>query len=305
MKFYYYSTLAERALSRFYEGDAIYRKPPFIPLQIRFATCDYHVLLIANDPLNHLDEGAGIFGQQNVVDLSSTWQSIHGEGFNDMVVQERGWNTIDRIGTRLPLRNRIGNPYVRRFRDDPTGRLFFILLTDLEENGLPDFELFYLCNLWQIEHGALPLHAAGVAHNEKLYLFVGPSGAGKSTIASISKESGDQIVDEDQVIIRRIDENTFVADGWGYNMCSYDIPIRAVFRLVQDTEDRLVPLGQAQSALLLLEGHNDVMADRHYDDLLKTAFSISSAIARTVSGFELHFHKSSDFWKLIDGQRFP
>lgn len=302
MRFYYYSPLAERALLRFYEEDAISTESSFIPLQMRFPQCDYHVLLIGDDPLIGLYEEAGVFGQRKVLDISSAWRSIRGEGVINMSVQKRGWETIDRIGERLPFKNRVGHPYVRRFLNDPTGKLFFILLSGHEKSGLPAFELFYLCNLWQLENGALPLHAAGVAHKEKLYLFLGPSGSGKSTVASLSKKNGDLVVDEDQVIIRRIDESSFMADGWGHNKCCTDIPLKSIFRLVQDTEDRLVPLSQVESTVLLMEGHNDIMANRHYDHLIKTAFCMSSAIARTVSGFNLHFRASPDFWKLIDGQ---
>lgn len=63
-------------------------------------------------------------------------------------------------------------------------------------------------------------------------------------------------------------------------------------------------LSQAQSTLLLLDGHNDAMADSQYDDLLKIAFNISSKVARTIPSYELHFCKKPDFWKLID-VRFP
>ena len=38
------------------------------------------------------------------------------------------------------------------------------------------------------------------------------------------------------------------------------------------------------------------------DDVLKSAFSISTAMAREIPGYELHFRKSPHFWNLIDEQ---
>jgi hypothetical protein len=66
----------------------------------------------------------------------------------------------------------------------------------------------------------------------------------------------------------------------------------------------MIPLVQSKVAHLLFERHHDILSKIISDDLLIDSFKISASIARQVPGFELHFRKHPDFWKLIDDQRF-
>ena len=53
---------------------------------------------------------------------------------------------------------------------------------------------------------------------------------------------------------------------------------------------------------LLFARHNDILGNQFSDDLMKHSFEFIAGLARKVPGYELHFRKSPDFWKLIDGQ---
>ncbi len=158
--------------------------------------CKYKVLLIANDKLKKL-ENVSDDNFQEGQELSRAWQSICEAGRSNLAIQSRGWDIINYLGEPF-TKDKHSTPYVRRFKQDGTNNLFFIL-EDHEPQGLPDIHIDYLCNLWELEHGLLPVHAAGIIHKGSLFLFSGRSGAGKSTIASISQKMGDQIIDEDQV----------------------------------------------------------------------------------------------------------
>ena len=123
-------------------------------------------------------------------------------------------------------------------------------------------------------------------------------------MAALSSAVGDQVIDEDQVLVHSLAGGGYSSDGWGYGVVPCESHLRAIFRLVQDTEDRLIPLKQLQVARVVLERHSDVMGGMLTADLLRGSFQLASEIARQVPGYELHFRKSPDFWKLIDEQ-FP
>jgi hypothetical protein len=264
----------------------------------------FQVLLVASDELV-LGEGQPAFiDKNNLFLLSNAWRTICGTTSRQQAVQRKSWQVIDGVGTSIPFRLPSTSLYVRRLSQHQDDDIFFILLTEDEPKGLPAFELIMLSNLWQLKQGFFLLHTAGVQHNGNLFLFNGPSGAGKSTVAAISYAVGDQVIDEDQVLVHSLPAGGFSANGWGYGIVPCKTPLRAIFRLVQDSEDRLIPLNQLQVAQLVLGAHSEIMGGMLFGDLLKRSFHLASEIARHVPGFELHFRKSPDFWKLIDAE-FP
>jgi hypothetical protein len=158
----------------------------------------------------------------------------------------------------------------------------------------------YLANHYQIMQGNLPVHSAGIIYDNNLYLFAGFSGAGKSTIAKLSQAIGAEILDEDQVLLRRTTNlpDRYVADAWGYSSRSVDIPLKAIFFIKQDIEDKIIPLGQTRTASLLIKHHLETVG--YYAGVLPNAFNFATSVALNIPGYELHFRKSADFWKLID-----
>jgi len=75
---------------------------------------------------------------------------------------------------------------------------------------------------------------------------------------------------------------------------------------VKDEYDALNPLQPEQVARALFkEFYQETPHIRKFsDEFIKLGFQICCDIARKIPGYELHFRKSHDFWKLIDEQ-FP
>jgi len=265
--------------------------------------CGYRVVLVAGDELVLSGEQPAVVDEKTLLALSNAWRSICGVTNRPQVVQKNSWQVIDRIseGVLLPSHRSF---ILRRFQQLEDEDLFIILLTGNELHGLPAYELLMLCDFWQLSLGFFHLHACGVQHNRYLYLFTGPSDAGKSTVAALSRSAGDQVIDEDQVLVHSLAGGGYSADGWGYGIVPCEAPLRAIFRLVQDSEDKLIPLNDMQVARLILERQSDILGGMLFDDLLRKSFHFASEIARQVPGYDLHFRKSPDFWKLID-EEFP
>lgn len=195
-------------------------------------------------------------------------------------------------------------PQLMRFHGDDIDRSFVLFLKGGEEFGLPLYFLNLITQIYQIEHGNLPLHSCCVTRKGKSFLFSGPSGSGKSTVAELSMDLDYQLVDDEQVIIVRNDNNQFLAHGWGNHLLVNQAPVQAIFILHKDDIECLRPVAKNHLTKELIERHIDVVNDLHSEDLLVDAFTLASNIARSVPGYELHFRKSPDFWKLIDAE-FP
>ncbi len=268
--------------------------------------CDYEVCLIS-ERAQDIDKQASLSGidPQVVHNLILAWNAFRTEGLYNVKMHEASWATIENIGERLSSKPEwVGSPFIRRFRDIKNNHRFFILLNNHEHGGIPTFELYYLCTLWQIEHGSTPIHASGIIHQKQLFLFSGPSGAGKSTISRLSEELGNNILDEDQVLLSISPDGQFFAQAWGYSLKVSDAPLRAVFKIVQDSKNHLFRMPESQVSRFLLERASEVIGEMISDEVMKRLFNETAEIARHIPGYELHFRKSPDFWKLID-EHFP
>lgn len=280
---------------------------PFVALlKNKLALCDYELLLVPGNIPSFDDLITDPSVKQEIIKLHNAWAIIRREGLTNMDAQKKAWSIIDEIGGVITLQEKmVISPNLRRFQDDPTGKRFFVLLTGYEPEGLPPYELNALCNLWQLEHGFIPIHAAGVIHRGRLFLFGGISGAGKSTIARISADLGDKVLDEDQLLLHSLADGREVADAWGYSLEACNMPLGAIFKLVKNKNNVMIPLKSSQVAQFLMEQiiqvtNNNLLSD----DMLKNLFKRVSSITRKIPGFELHFQKEPYFWKLID-ERFP
>lgn len=190
------------------------------------------------------------------------------------------------------------------FRVSKTG--FLVLFSDQEKTGIPFIVLQIISNIWQLDQDGIPLHTAGVLHKGGLYLFSGPSGAGKSTVGICSMNIGDKILDEDQLIISKLTpDGNYSAIAWGKGFLKSDAPVRAYFWIIKSNENQLLPLAPKQVSKriweqsLLTIGGVVPRKDR------QALFSRVTEFARSIPGYELHFRKSPDFWKLIDAELPP
>jgi hypothetical protein len=300
MEFFGYPSVVNDTLKRFAEATNQGDHPLSILIKEKLALCDYKVLLIPNVPYHSDNLCVDWFDSQELMDLHNAWECVRGEGLTNMIAQKCAWEIINKIGGVLSDNKGSSSMVLRSYNRDKGDNHFFILLTGKERDGLPTFELLILCNYWQIKNGRYPFHAAGVIHHEKLFLFGGPSGAGKSTIAKVSESFGDKVLDEDQVLLLRTFDGNYKAQAWGYSLQKCDVPLQAVFKLIQDDENQLLPLTQSQTASFLTERAMEVMGSMFSDDLIKHIFRQVAEIARCVPGYELHFRKTPDFWNLID-----
>lgn len=270
----------------------------------KLTQCDFRVLLVTLDAPDTRRLSTSDYDPDRIKTLFNAWRFLTQNSFN-IVNQKKAWDIIDEIGGVLESDGKIkSHPGLRRFRGNSSHDHYFLLLNGHEPQGIPVFEIASLCNIWKLVNGYLPLHASGVIHKGQLFIFTGPSGAGKSTVTKLSQEIGDKPLDEDQLLIYKSSEKNYYANAWGYNLSSCNVSIRAIFTLIQNTEDQILPLKPLNLARQLFGRHNDLMGNQFSDDLLKCSFEFVAGIARQVPGYELRFRKSPDFWKLIDEQ-FP
>jgi hypothetical protein len=169
----------------------------------------------------------------------------------------------------------------------------------------------FLSIIWHLNHNSLCLHSAGVAQLKKGFLFLAESGGGKTTVAQLSAAIGYLPLGDDINFILKPDDYyrlaasvSTVISPVGYSL--ERPPLQGIFRLVKDTENFLVPLPPKQLVAVMFDAflQETPYVRRLPSNLINKGFQTISDISRRVPGYELHFRKNPDFWKLID-ERFP
>lgn len=255
----------------------------------------YGFCLISVDSVDVFPENTSLLGDESIALIQDAWRDISQKDQEKGVQLNSEWELINSLGERP---TNFTNPRIRHFRNDSTGKRYFILIGSSIE--FPWYELNLLVNYSKIENGFLPLHASAIKYRGFLFLFSGPSGAGKSTIASLSKRIGGEVLDQDQILIHEDDQGTFFANAWGYSLVRCAEPIKYIFKIIQDTENSLSKLSPAKVARFVFDRSLDCCRDTTVPQINKKILEQSSRIARTITGYELHFTKSPDFWELID-----
>jgi hypothetical protein len=272
------------------------------------------VIFVAADGVQNSDEfleDVSLDLLREVKPLFIAWQSIqshHLPNCND----SEAWETIAQYGqpiifSNLPSERTSKSDHglvamTRLFRLDRSfgDHCFFILLDLIHAQKHTLFYLHHLSNIWQIEQENIPIHTAAVERDGSVFLFSGKSGAGKSTIAALSRQVKGRIIDQDQVLIRKRSYGQYTADAWGYDVAACDSPVKAFFSIKQSQKDEIFPLSQIRVAQIMMKRFYDIAGYNLPTDAVKSAFTNLAAFTRAVPGFELHFRKSPDFWKLID-----
>jgi len=163
--------------------------------------------------------------------------------------------------------------------------------------------LFSLSTWHHLDQGRCVFHAAGVVHLDFAHLFVGISGAGKSTVGTLSNALGYRIIHDDHLVVYPDQVGNYLVTDISQSIPG--VPLKSISFLMQDSKDRLVPLSELKTTRGLLDGFRDIVGEHLLSDqMLRYAFGFSADIARHTPGYELHFRKSPEFWKLIDEQ-FP
>jgi len=298
VKIYSYSIKTKQKINRFLYSNKINSKHN--PLQKKMDLCEYKIILISTDQseYNKIKE----FDYLELPKLFHTWGLIRGVGKVDSTIQTAGWKIIEQIGLPFYWRNGSKNSILWKFNHEKAKDIFFILLSGVEQNYLPRYELLFLSNLWQVMNGSLPVHGSGVIHKGSLFLFTGRSGTGKSTIAKSGLQMGDQVLDEDQVLVKFSNNGLISAHGWGFDVIPNKLPITAVFNILQDKSDWISPIRRTDFAQLITERSYEILGNLIPDEGMRHLLTMSSKIARQIPGYDLHFRKSTDFWKLIDAE---
>jgi hypothetical protein len=191
---------------------------------------------------------------------------------------------------------------------------FSCLAIEESDEGVNTALLIYsifLATRWHAMNDELSLHACAVARRGQGFLFLGPSTAGKTTVANLSKAVGHTVLGDDLNFVLHDVNNLYrLAAGPSAGLLSggYSAsqpPLNGVFILVKDTSDYLVPQSPSQMARALFEGFQQAPYSSGLPvEIIGRAFQAVCDLARRVPGYELHFRRTPDFWKLIDEQ-FP
>ncbi len=155
-----------------------------------------------------------------------------------------------------------------------------------------------------IERGALLLHGAGVVREGRAWIFFGPSGSGKTTVTTLS--GGAHVLSDDLVMIV-----PSATPGARYAACSVpfrglltpgatidrNFPLAGLFRLVQDSEDRIEGLDTPRAVGELVQSLPFVT---DCPGTIPAVLEVASAVAGSVPVSRLHFTKGPGFWKVIE-----
>ena len=168
------------------------------------------------------------------------------------------------------------------------------------------------------ESGGLPLHAGLVEYNGKGVLLAGPKSTGKSTCCGRLTRPWYPLCDEETIIVK-VDQKHYIAHPfptWSdylaslseltWNVHSY-FSISSIFFLEQAASDRVIPLGQGESAVFINQLAKQVCC-RYWnnldnEDLLsrKTKlFENATALAQAVPAFKLQVSLEGRFWEQME-----
>lgn len=175
-------------------------------------------------------------------------------------------------------------------------------LTAHRAAGAGDLALFMrtCLALQALEWGEILFHAAGVVRRGQGYALFGPSGSGKTTAAHFSPDG--VILNDDLVLVRPARAGWEVAAtpfGGGRHPEPRSAPLRALLRLVQAAEDRLVPLGAGAALGELVASSPVVNADAAR---LPALLARWQAVLAEVPVRALHFRQAATFWEVVDAE---
>lgn len=130
-----------------------------------------------------------------------------------------------------------------------------------ELNPLP-MERFFSCvglHSKLLQRRAAVLHASYIDWKGRAILFMGVSGTGKSTQADLwNRYAGAEIINGDRALVRRRES---IWHAYGYPCCGSSniclnrtLPVRAIVKLEQGTENEVIPMSLNEKIRSLLSG---------------------------------------------------
>jgi len=165
---------------------------------------------------------------------------------------------------------------------------------------------YYLEKRWLLQTENFLIHASAVILQRRGFLFLGKSGAGKSTIARLGEEVSGTVLHDDKVLVTKETSHLYLGrmPMSGQNsLLESKIPLTCIFAIKQDERDYLLPLTDTEKADALVEGYLEVSKVLiSSPKIIDHGIHVLSTFAHSIPGYELHFRKSLDCWKLIDEQ---
>ncbi len=141
------------------------------------------------------------------------------------------------------------------------------------------------------------IHASGVQYENSGYIFTGISGIGKSTMAKIWKENGANVIHDDRLLLREVNEQFYF-----YNTPLYDddfsksAVVNAVFILSQSKTNTIKKINGAMAASKILAN----CIQHPYDDkLVSSLLDCVSKLLLSVPVYELGFYPDSNIIDFI------
>lgn len=162
-------------------------------------------------------------------------------------------------------------------------------------------QLKLLISLLTVRKGGIPLHCSAVSH-EKMggIIFTGRSGAGKTTAAELLSRSCTVFNDEFNTLIPT-DKRWYVysspfTNPYTFPTFSHNIaPLNAIFFLIQDTENKVIPVSFKKAYTALLENTYTIQTTATTEAIMNNLESL----VRSVPSFLLHFTISQTFENTI------
>jgi len=166
--------------------------------------------------------------------------------------------------------------------------------------------------------GGLLLHGALAEREGQGVLLAGPAGSGKSTASERLPPPWRSLCDDATLVVRD-PQGSYWAHPWptwsefmfGGRGGSWDVqhavPLRGLFFLAQDEQDRVEPVGAGQAAMLLIESAEQVsaviqrgMEAQELRAVRLQRFDNVCALARAVPCYELHLSLTGAFWEEME-----
>lgn len=138
-----------------------------------------------------------------------------------------------------------------------------------------------------VKTDAVMIHASCVYDGQKGRVFTGFSGAGKSTISQIWSEAGNQVVNDDRLIIRKTDDEYYVYNTPMYYQDSpKKVPLNSIFLISHHPENKIKKIEGALAVSKVLA----FCIQNNFDRLFVQAnLDFLTALSTQVAVYELGF----------------
>ncbi len=176
---------------------------------------------------------------------------------------------------------------IKFYTKDPSYQLLLYLFPEI------------LFSLILPKYYGLMLHACGVIHRGKGYLFIAADGGGKSTIAKLSE--GKVVLNDDRILIRK-QEGRFIMYGTPWHgefkrVSKVSVPISKVFFLRKAKHNYIFSLTSKQAMIKFL---NNVIYLPVSEGIRRKVFELCSQMAKQLECHILGFVPKKNIWRFID-----